>query len=516
MNETAIDFDAQHERICELVQAGLYPDATTAIAGLDDAELTPQQKAQLANDRGVIGAIVDTFSDAESWFREAIALDSDCRIAVENLRMLTDHIEAVEVDRPNRGQTRVAILSLLFNWPSTGGGTVHTKELAENLSNVGFDVQHIYAVNHSFSVGNVTEPLRVPTVPLYFSEADWNAETIQSRFRDAVDQFRPDFVIVTDSWNSKVLLAEAVQDYKYFIRIAALENICPLNNVRLLIDAGQPVQCTRNQFDDPDGCRQCVQSNSHLSGGLHAAERALAGFQGESYPARLKKAFAGAEGILVVNPQIAEVLQPHAENIHVIPSGFDAERFPKPIVPRHRPKDAKKRILFAGLTSEYMKGYHVLHAAAERLWTERQDFELVATGDPAGRQDAWTRFIGWQSQQELPQAIADCDILAFPTLAQEALGRTAVEAMACGRPVVASDIGGLSFVVTHKETGLHVPHGDPAALAAALSRLLNDEQLRIRLGRNGRERFEQRFTWEAIVPEYTRLMGVPNAAIANA
>jgi hypothetical protein len=61
--------------------------------------------------------------------------------------------------------------------------------------------------------------------------------------------------------------------------------------------------------------------------------------------------------------------------------------------------------------------------------------------------DDFTRFVGWQSQEDLPRWLRGSDIVVVPTIAQEALGRTAVEAMAAGRPVVASRIGGLPFTV---------------------------------------------------------------------
>src|SRR5262245_47884550 len=97
-------------------------------------------------------------------------------------------------------------------------------------------------------------------------------------------------------------------------------------------------------------------------------------------------------------------------------------RFPWP--PPGRPKgDGPKRILFAGLTGEWMKGFHVLREACARLWARRQDFELAATSDPEEGAEPFIRFVGWQSQEELPKQLWASDVLAMPTVAQEALGR---------------------------------------------------------------------------------------------
>ena len=69
--------------------------------------------------------------------------------------------------------------------------------------------------------------------------------------------------------------------------------------------------------------------------------------------------------------------------------------------------------------------------------------------------------------------------------------------MAHGRPVVASAVGGLKDAVEHERTGLLVPPGDPAALRAAIERLLTDATLRARLGAAARERAGERFSWTA-------------------
>src|SRR5439155_1167017 len=74
------------------------------------------------------------------------------------------------------------------------------------------------------------------------------------------------------------------------------------------------------------------------------------------------------------------------------------------------------------------------------------------------------------------------------------LGVAALEAMAAGRPVVASRVGGLAEAVVHEETGLLVPPGDPTALAAALARLARDPDLRARLGAAGHARVLARYT----------------------
>jgi glycosyltransferase involved in cell wall biosynthesis len=75
---------------------------------------------------------------------------------------------------------------------------------------------------------------------------------------------------------------------------------------------------------------------------------------------------------------------------------------------------------------------------------------------------------------------------------------TPLEAMACGVPVVGSRVGGIKTSVVDGETGYLVPPKDPKALADRLLRLLSDGALRDRMGRAGRRRVEEHYTWKRI------------------
>src|SRR5205823_12785948 len=105
--------------------------------------------------------------------------------------------------------------------------------------------------------------------------------------------------------------------------------------------------------------------------------------------------------------------------------------------------------------------------------------------------DGAVRFVGFRA--DVPVCLAAADIVALPSL-REGLGVAALEAMAAGRPVVASRVGGLAEVVVHEETGLLVPPADPEALALALARLTRDPGLCARLGAAGRARVLSHYT----------------------
>ena len=501
-------------------------------------------RALVANDLAALAVVDGDFASGLRGFEEALGIDGGCEVARGNLRMLQEDRPSPPAPLPGGewgelmapsplwgvgwgvgqgitpsacpspptplpgGETaaavKVAIVSFLFNWPSTGGGIVHTVELARFLGKAGYDVRHFFARYPQWGVGTVEGPLPFASEGLEFDQGTWNVPAIQGRFRQAVDAFGPDYVIVTDSWNMKPILAEAVREYPYILRFQAMECLCPLNNVRLLLDGpGQVRQCQRHQLANPDICTRCVSERGHRSGSLHQAERALSGFGTREYQERLMRVMRGAEAVLVVNPLQEAMVSPYCECVRVVTAGMDPARFPATYQAPTR-RDGKGVILFAGLVEEPMKGFDVLHRACELLWQRRQDFELVATADPGGQADAFTRLIGWQSQEDLPRHLLDADVLAMPTIAQEALGRTAVEAMAAGRPVVASRLGGLPFTVVDGATGLLCEPGDSDDLARKIETLLDDAALRERLGQAGRRRFEEHYSWDVIIERHYR------------
>ena len=493
---------------------GDHAAARISLNELKSNTAEPRLLALIANDLAVLDVIDGDMDGARSGFRTALQHDPACdpaRVNLAELELLAatpmrDSAIADDQKSMEPPRIKVAILSFLFNWPSTGGGIVHTVELARFLGEAGYEVKHYYAQFAPWGIGEVTEPARIASEALVFTPSEWRAATIQARFRRAVDAFQPDYAILTDSWNFKPLLAEAVRGYPFFMRLQALECLCPLNNVRLLPEPGGRFrQCPLHQLATPLQCGQCLQTLGHTSGSLHQVERELSGVGTAEYHTQLMRAFSDAEAVLVVNPLAEAMISPFAKQVRVVTAGMDPARFPWP--PSGEPTlrtPGRITILFAGIPEEWMKGFHVLRAAGELLWRRRRDFEVIATGQAQEESDPFIRFIGWQSQETLPSYLRACDILVMPTIAQEALGRTAVEAMAAGRPVVASRIGGLPFTVLDGATGLLCEPGDPEDLAKKLETLLDSAELRERLGLAGRRRFEEHYAWPVIIERHYR------------
>jgi D-inositol-3-phosphate glycosyltransferase len=129
---------------------------------------------------------------------------------------------------------------------------------------------------------------------------------------------------------------------------------------------------------------------------------------------------------------------------------------------------------------------------------------LQALKDELGIADIVT-FLGKRSQESLPYYYASADVVVMPSR-YESFGMVALEAMACGTPVVASDVGGLSFIVRDGETGFLVPEGDARAMAECLSCILHDAELRAQLGARGVE-VAREYAWTRIADQIEALYG---------
>jgi D-inositol-3-phosphate glycosyltransferase len=112
-------------------------------------------------------------------------------------------------------------------------------------------------------------------------------------------------------------------------------------------------------------------------------------------------------------------------------------------------------------------------------------------------------FVGSQPQDVLPYYYSASDLVVVPSR-YESFGLVAVEAMACGVPVVASHVGGLTFTVEDEVTGLLVPYGDADAFARAINRVLSDDKLRASMGVEAHDA-AQRFAWRSVAQSVLHL-----------
>lgn len=190
----------------------------------------------------------------------------------------------------------------------------------------------------------------------------------------------------------------------------------------------------------------------------------------------------GARVVIAASSALADAARAlGAGEVRVIPSGVD-------LPPEVGDEADPPEVLYAGRLSEEKGVLELVEAAG--------DLNLVVAGDgPLRGRVPQAR--GFVPHDELQRLYARAAVVACPSR-REGFGVACLEAMAHARPVVASAVGGLKDLVVDGETGLLVPPRDPAALRAALERLLGDRELRRHLGTAARKRAQERFSWDAV------------------
>ena len=113
-------------------------------------------------------------------------------------------------------------------------------------------------------------------------------------------------------------------------------------------------------------------------------------------------------------------------------------------------------------------------------------------------------FVGSVVNSEMPKYYAASDIVVLPSL-KEATSIAGLEAMASGKPLVGTNVGGIPQIITEGETGILVPPKNPEALGRAIVYLLTNNEKRIEIGLNARKRVETEFSWEVIAKKTMRI-----------
>ncbi len=249
-----------------------------------------------------------------------------------------------------------------------------------------------------------------------------------------------------------------------------------------------------------------------------------------------------AETIVATSPQEKEHMRHFMSekgNIEVIPCGTDTERFGAISGAKARLKlgipKSSLMVLYVGRFDQ-RKGIETLvRALGQSIFPGIADIRLVLVGGwREGQSDGaekarleaivkelglekYVTFAGQKSHEELPLYYAAANVCVVPSH-YEPFGLVAIEAMASGTPVVASEVGGLKYTVVSEETGLLCPPQDEAAFAKAIDRILNDHEWQAQLAEAARHRVATKFSWHGVANQldelYNSLIGSPVALSA--
>jgi starch synthase len=232
-----------------------------------------------------------------------------------------------------------------------------------------------------------------------------------------------------------------------------------------------------------------------------------------------KTTVEAADRVIAVSNKMREDILAHFQTdparVVVIHNGIDPDRF--------RRTDERQHLDRLGVTSPYIlfvgritdqKGIFHLIEAARSLPAGVQVVLCASAPDTPEIEERLRRVVAtlpnvlWINEMVkhdvVTQLYSHAAVFCCPSV-YEPFGIINLEAMACETPVVASAVGGILEVVVDGETGILVPPAKPDALAAALTRLLNDPETRRRMGQAGRKRVEAQFSWASVAERTERV-----------
>jgi len=222
----------------------------------------------------------------------------------------------------------------------------------------------------------------------------------------------------------------------------------------------------------------------------------------------LNKWFRKLDGKIAVSELAKDCICRHFPGYYnIIPNGIDLEHFSPDIPPIDEFCDGKLNILFVGRL-EKRKGLNYLLKAYKQVKQEIPNSRLIAVGPGTRLRKKYKKqvkqsglrdvvFVGYVSYDELPRYYKMADIFCAPATGWESFGIILLEAMAVGKPIVASNVEGYASLITDGVEGLLVPPRDDKELAQSLISLLSDESLRQEMGAKGKLKARE-YAWEDI------------------
>jgi D-inositol-3-phosphate glycosyltransferase len=393
----------------------------------------------------------------------------------------------------------------------TGGMNVYVRELTRHLGVMGIHVdvftrsqnEHVPHVLHDLGYGN--RIVHIPAGPEY----PLPKKELLTNLPQFVEGIR-DFTV------SKGITYDLIHSHYWMSGMAAIElkKIWKIPYIHMFHTLG----LMKNRV---------AQSSEEIEGEYR--------IEGE------REVLQNADMVIAATPaehaQLLWLYQANADKIVVLSPGVDTGRF-YPIPPDEAKEyigipPCGRMLLFVGRI-EPLKGLDVLIEAIgimrqNEVWkdnpfclaiiggepeetTEQADIEMsriMALTEKYGLSDLVT-FLGKRSQDSLPYYYSAAEAVVVPSQ-YESFGMVALEAMACGTPVVASQIGGLAYLVQDGVTGYTVPVDEPIELANRLSLLLQDQSLRDRMGGEA-VKVAREYAWDKIA---TKMLSVYDELLSN-
>ncbi len=391
---------------------------------------------------------------------------------------------------PNGPREPDSVLLAVPRWVRDGGVAAHVKSSAELLARHGLDVRVVVARIESDEVPEGVTLYRSPD--LFETKA-----SLQTRLGEAAS-FRP-----------SVTHLHQVDDPEI---VQALAPVGPV-----VVSAHVYTACPSGVYYFTPG-HECTRAHGPGCVANLLTRRCSPGYNMSSLPRSYRN--TGRRRRALTSADLA-ISYSTAVDRHLRANGVLRRRivpyFPTMAAVQGTGHDDRRRVVFAGRIVR-PKGVEVLIDAAREV-----DAEFVVCGDGGQLEpmrklarelglDGRVSFTGWLDADELAAQMAQASVVVVPSLWPEPFGLVGIEALAAGRPVVATDTGGIGDWLDDGVAGLKVPAGDAPALARALEELLADPVRQRAMGIAGSKSVAARFSPERHLQE---LLGAYSAARAN-
>ncbi len=383
---------------------------------------------------------------------------------------------------------------------NTGGMNVYVRELTRFLGEAGVHVdvftrsmdEHVPQVSHD--LGNFNRVVHIPAGPEFYIPKEESAVYVDE-FAEGIIAFAEKKDIQYDLVHAHYWLsglAGMILKERWQVPLIQMFHTLGLMKQRI----GRTAE--ERESDARIGGERAV---------MRTADRIIAATEAERSQLEL---------LYGVNHQKVSIIPPGVDTHHFYPIPPDEAKEAIGISPKDR------MALFVGRI-EPLKGVDTLLRAMALVKQNCKSFIcphylVIIGGDPEGHPenqtgemqrlqalcgelglDEMVLFLGKRDQHTLPYYYSAAEVVVMPSH-YESFGMVALEAMACGTPVIASQVGGLAFLVKDGETGFFVPAQNPEALAEKLRLLFVDHDLRARFGERA-VAYAQGFRWETITAQ---------------
>lgn len=405
------------------------------------------------------------------------------------------------------GALRIALLSVhtsplaTLGGKKTGGMNVYVKELARELGRRGLCVD-IFTRRDSPDLPTVEQGALGPRVRVHYIAAGPARPMIPTQIYEHLDEFAEGILAVARQDN---IVYDLIHSHYWLSGIVALrlKETMSIPVIQMFHTLGQMknrIALSSAEMEPP----LRIESESHI---MQEVDFLVAATPAERI-------------------QMMWLYNAPMQKIQIIPPGVDLQHFCP--IPRDEARqlievlDGHKMVLFVGRL-EPLKGVDTLLRAMALLRDQSLidpgKVNLAIIGGGGGSEDRelerlqglclelslgnFVAFLGAKEQQTLPGYYAAAEFVVMPSH-YESFGMVALEAMACGTPVIASEVGGLAYLVQDGVTGFHVPDQEPDELAGKMGLLLHNEKLRGEMSASAVIRAQQ-YGWSQVATQIQQL-----------